>query len=89
MTVYEGETFKAPQKLQNGSAGLPEVYAWANSVLGTNSGSALGTNYYPLETIHADIFQNGGDDLFVAEPAWRPVHLRARTDTVWLGDFCL
>jgi len=70
MTTYDGETFTAPRKLQNGSASLPEVYAWANSMLGTNSGSVLGTNYYPLETIHADIFQNGGDDLFVAEPAW-------------------
>jgi hypothetical protein len=70
MTIYDGETFTAPQKLQNGSASLPEVYSWANSMLGTNSGSVLGTNYYPLETIHADIFQNGGNDLFVAQPAW-------------------
>ncbi|MGA9779163.1 MAG: hypothetical protein WBS33_12910 [Verrucomicrobiia bacterium] len=60
MTIFDRETFTAPRKLQNGSASLPEVYAWANSVLGTN---------YPLETIHADIFQNGGDDLFVAQPA--------------------
>jgi hypothetical protein len=70
MTIYEGETFTAPRTLQNGSAGLPEVYAWANSVLSTNSGSMLGTNGYPLETIHADICHNGSDDLFVTEPAW-------------------
>jgi len=70
VTTYDGDTFTAPRKLQNGSASLPEVYAWVNSVLGTNSGSLLGTNYYPLETIHADIVQNGGDDLFVAQPAW-------------------
>jgi len=69
MTIYDGETFTAPRKLQSGSASLPEVYAWVNSVLGTNSGSVLGTNY-PLESIHADICQNGGDDLFVAQPAW-------------------
>ena len=70
MTAYNGETFNAPRKLQNGSASLQEVYTWANAMLGTNSGSVLGTNYYPLETIHADIFKNGGDDLFVAQPAW-------------------
>jgi len=61
ITIYDGETLTAPRKLQNGLASLPEVYAWANSVLGTN---------YPLETIHADICQNGGDDLFVAQPDW-------------------
>ncbi len=70
MTAYDGETFAAPRKLQDGSASLPEVYAWVSSMLGTNSGSVLGSNNYPLETIHADIFQNGGDDLFVTEPAW-------------------
>ncbi len=69
MTIYDGETFATPRKLQNGSAGLQEVYAWANSIFGTNSGSVLDTNY-PLETVHADIFQNGGDDLFVSQPAW-------------------
>jgi hypothetical protein len=61
MTIFDGETFTPPRKLQNGSASLPEVYAWANSVLGTN---------YPLHTVHADICQNGGDDLFMAQPAW-------------------
>src|SRR5579863_3874746 len=70
MTSYDGETFDAPRKLRNGSASLPEVYAWADSMLGTNAGSNLGTTYYPLKTIRADIFQDGSDDLFVAEPAW-------------------
>ncbi len=70
MSTYDGETFTPPRKLQSGSASLSEVYAWANSMLGTNSGSLLGTNYYPLVTVHADICQNGSDDLFVAEPAW-------------------
>ena len=68
MTIYDGETFATPRKLQNGSAGLQEVYAWANSIFGTNSGSVLDTNY-PLETVHADIFQNGGNRfVFALEP---------------------
>jgi hypothetical protein len=67
---YDGQTFEAPRKLRNGSASLPEVYAWANSILGpnSNSNSILATNYL-LETLHADIFQDGSDDLFVAQPA--------------------
>jgi len=84
MTTYDGETFTAPRKLRNGSASLPEVYSWADSVLGTN---------YPLQTFHADIFQNGCDDLFVAEPAWGGtggnLHLafaRTRSGYRFVGD---
>ena len=69
VTTYDGATFTAPRKLLNGSASQSEVYVWANSVFGTNAGSLVRTNYYPLTTIHADIFQNEGDDLFVAQPA--------------------
>lgn len=68
-TTYDGQEFEAPRKLRNGSASLQKVYAWANSVLGTNCKSVLITNY-PLETIHADISQDGSDDLFVTQPAW-------------------
>jgi len=50
LTSYDGEMFDAPRKLKKGSATLPEVYMWANSVLATN---------YPLITDHADIFQAG------------------------------
>src|SRR5213593_4666359 len=43
VTSYHGQEFEPPRKLRNGSASLREVYAWANSLLGTN---------YPLKTIH-------------------------------------
>ena len=69
VTTCDGATFTAPKELQNGSASQSEVFVWANSVFGTNSGSLVRTYYYPLITIHADFFQNGGDDLFVAQPA--------------------
>jgi hypothetical protein len=69
VTSYDGEAFEAPLELRNGSANLQEVYAWANSILGTSPHSVTATNY-PLETIHADLFQTGGDDLFVAQPDW-------------------
>lgn len=69
MATYEGEVFDAPRELRNGSASLQEAYAWAISVPGANHGPALATNY-PLKTIHADIFQDGSDDLFVAQPVW-------------------
>jgi len=60
-TSYNGQEFEPPRKLRNGSASLPDVYAWANSLLGTNS---------PLKTIHADVFHDGSDVLFVAQPGW-------------------
>ena len=50
-----------PRKMRNGSASLKDVYAWANSLLGTN---------YPLKTIHEDVFHDGSDVLFVAQPGW-------------------
>src|SRR5438034_1880940 len=61
VTSYNGQEFKPPRRLRNGSASLREVYAWANSLLGTN---------YPLKTIHADVFYDGSDVLFVAQPGW-------------------
>src|SRR2546428_5606520 len=60
-TSYNGQEFEPPRKLRNGSGSLRDVHEWANSLLGST---------YPLKTIHADIYQDGGDDLFVAQPAW-------------------
>src|SRR6266542_666644 len=60
-TYYAGQEFEPPRKMRNGSASLKDVYAWANSLLGTN---------YSLETIHADVFHDGNDVLFVAQPSW-------------------
>src|SRR5881296_2948204 len=60
-TSYNGQEFEPPRKLRNGSASLQDVYAWANSLLGTNS---------PLKTIHADVLHDGRDVLFVAQPGW-------------------
>src|SRR6266516_2937456 len=61
ITSYHGQEFEPPRKLRNGSASQQEVYAWANSLLGTK---------YPLKTIHADVFHDGSDVLFVAQPGW-------------------
>ncbi len=58
---HNGQEFEPPRKLKDGSASLREVYVWANSLLGTN---------YPLKTIHADVFHDGSDVLFVAQPGW-------------------
>ena len=60
-TSYNGQEFEPPRKLKTGSGSLRDVHEWANSLLGST---------YPLKTIHADIYQDGGDDLFVAQPTW-------------------
>ena len=60
-TSYNGQEFEPPRKLRSGSASLQDVYAWANSLLGTN---------YPLKTIQTDLFHDGSDVLFVAQPGW-------------------